>query len=269
MCLVPRVTSTSLFIGSDLLIIWPNYGWVLGSCVQPSTVMKYKKLLKCSSFTIAHDADNVRIYRVGVKYLMEAEFIMGDHQGFFDENCSPEECLERIQSLFNDENTNPESSFDLQYLDQLLMKLHSQNPEFHLINKRVASFVRDVATFYPDAVCHLLLIHLPDLSDPIPFVDIMASLFCFAAPSLVVEAFKHLKLLLKRDNRLLLPVLMAMSDLPLPDNLLQELCIFAEDAINILDEVELPALFRTLLRSLCPSRAERAILKLRDEVRLQ
>lgn len=193
---------------------------------------------------------------------------MADYQSFFEENYSPEECLVRIQSLFNDENTNTESLFDLQYLDQLLAKLHLQSPESHLINKRVASFVRDVATFYPDAVCHLLLIHLSDLSDPIPFVSIIASLFCFAVPSLVAEAFKQLKILPERDNRLLLPVIGAMADLPLPDNLLQELCILAEDAIQVLDEIELPALFRTLLRSLCPSRAERAILKLRDEVRL-
>ena len=193
---------------------------------------------------------------------------MADHPDFFKENYSPEECLERIQSLFNDENTNTESLFDLQYLDQLLTKLHLQSPKSDLINKRVASLMRDVATFYPDAVCHLLLIHLPDLSDPIPFVDTVASLFCFAVPSLVAEAFKQLKLLPERDNRLLLPVIGAMADLPLPDNLLQELCIIAEDAIQVLDEIELPALFRTLLRSLCPSRAERAILKLREEVRL-
>ena len=194
---------------------------------------------------------------------------MADYQGYFEENYSLEECLERIQSLFYDENANTESVFDLRYVDQLLTRLHIQSPESHLINKRVASLVRDVATFNPDTVCHLLLIHLSNLWDPIPFVDIMASLFCFAVPLLVTEAFKQLKSLPERDKRFLLPVIGAMADLPLPDNLLQELCLLAEDAIQVLDEIELPALFRTLLRSLCPNRAERAILKLRDQVRLR
>lgn len=190
---------------------------------------------------------------------------MTDRCGLFEEGLSLEECLERVQVLFYDESTNTESLLNLNYLDELLSKLHLHNPEPSSVIKNVASFVRDMATFHPNA-CHLLLIHLPHLPDPIPFIDIMASMFCVASPSLIADAVAQLKLLPERDSRLLLPVIAAMADLPLPADLLLELYNLAEEALETLEETELPALFRTLLKSLCPLRAERTLLKLRDEV---
>lgn len=189
-----------------------------------------------------------------------------DHcHSLFDDDLTLEECLERVQVLFYDESTNSESLMNLNYLDELLSKLHQPGPQSTTVIRRVASFVRDVATFHPNA-CHLLLIHLPYLLDPIPFIEIMPSMFCIASPSLVVEAATQLKILPERDCRLLLPVLCAMADLHLTGTLLEELYSLAEEAIGTLEEAELPALFRAILKSLCPLRAERAMLKLRDEV---
>ena len=184
----------------------------------------------------------------------------------FDEGLSLENCLERVQVLFYDDSTNSESFLNLDYLDELLFKLRRYSGRQNAVVKSIATFVRDVATCHPNA-CHLLLIHLPYLPDPIPFVDIMASMFCVASPALVAEAVMQLKLLPERDKSLLLPVISTIADLPLPAILLSELYQLAEGAIDILDETELPALFRTLLKSLCPQRARRALLKLRNEVR--
>jgi hypothetical protein len=189
-----------------------------------------------------------------------------DHRhGLFEDDLTLEECLERVQVLFYDESTNSESPMSLNYLDELLSKLHQPSHQSTTVTRRVASFVRDVATFHPNA-CHLLLIHLPQLLDPIPFIEIMPSMFCIASPSLVVEAATQLKILPERDCRLLLPVLCAMADLHLTGSLLDELYSLAEEAIGTLEEAELPALFRAILKSLCPLRAERAMLRLRDEV---
>ena len=184
----------------------------------------------------------------------------------FERSLSLDECLERVQVLFHDESTDSESSSNLDYLDELFFKLRLHTGRSNPVVKRIATFVRDVATCHPNA-CHLLLIHLPHLSDPVPFVDIVASMFCVASPALVRQAVMQLKLLPESDSSLLLPVIGAMADLPLPPDLVSELYLLAEEAIDILDETELPALFRTLLKSLCPLRARKALLKLRNEVR--
>jgi hypothetical protein len=186
-------------------------------------------------------------------------------ESLFEEGLPLQECLERVQVLFYDESTNSESQPSLKYLNDLLLMLSRQRDVSSSVIKSIASFVRDLATFHPNA-CHLLLIYLPDLPDPRPFIDIMASMFSVAPPSLVAEAAAQLKLLPEQDSRLLLPVIGAMADLPLSATLLLELHQLAEDAIDRVDEADLPALFRTLLKSLCPFRAEKALLKLRHEV---
>ena len=189
-----------------------------------------------------------------------------DHRhGLFEDELTLEKCLERVQVLFYDEITNSESLMNLNYLDELLSKLHEPSHQSNTVTRRVASFVRDVATFHPNA-CHLLLIHLPYLLDPVPFIEIMPPMFCIASPSLIIEAVAQLKVLPERDSRLLLPVLCAMADLHLKGNLLEEFYSLAEEAIGTLEEAELPALFRAILKSVCPLRAGRTILKLRDEV---
>ena len=183
----------------------------------------------------------------------------------FDEGLPLEDCFRRVQVLFYDEGTNTESTTSLEYLDELLLMLQYQTNRSSAVVKSIASFVRDVATYHPNA-CHYLLIHLVSLPDPIPFMDVMASMFCVASPSLVTEAVKQLKLLPERDSTLLLPVIAVMADLPLSPDLLSELYELAEGAIDRVEESELPALFRTLLKSLCPQKAEKTLLKIRNEV---
>jgi hypothetical protein len=183
----------------------------------------------------------------------------------FEDGLSLEECLQRVQVLFYDENTNTDSILDLSYIDELLSRLEFDNDESSTVIKNIASFVRDVATYHPNA-CHLLLIHLPNFRDPIPLINIMPSMFCVASPSLVAAAVTQLKLLPIKDSKYLLPVIGIIADLPLTDGLLEELYGLGESAIDTLEESELPALFRILMKSVCPSRAERALLKIRDEV---
>jgi hypothetical protein len=190
--------------------------------------------------------------------------MIDDGTSLFDQNLSLLECLERVQVLFSDESTNLESQLNLKYLDELLLKLRLQSGPSDAI-KSIAYFVRDVATFHPNA-CHLLLIHLPHLFDPVPFIDIMASMFSVASPSLVAEAVTQLKCLLEQDSALLLPVIGAMADMPLPAHFLLELHQLAERAIDMVEESDLPSLFRILLKSLCPLKAKSALHKLRNEV---
>lgn len=190
--------------------------------------------------------------------------MIADGISLFDQNLTLLDCSERVQVLFSDESTSSESQLNLKYLDELLLKLRLQSGPIEAV-KSIASFVRDVATFHPNA-CHLLLIHLPHLSDPVPFIDIMASMFSVASPSLVAEAVTQLKYLPEQDSRLLLPVIGAMADMPLPAHLLLELHQLAERAIDMVEESDLPSLFRILLKSLCPLKAESALHKLRNEV---
>lgn len=183
----------------------------------------------------------------------------------FEDGLSLEECLRRVQVLFYDENTNTDSMLDLSYLDELLSRLEFDNDESSTVIKNIASFVRDVATYHPNA-CHLLLIHLPNFRDPLPLINIMPSMFCVASPSLVAAAVTQLKLLPIKDSKYLLPVIGIIADLPLTDGLSEELYSLGESAIDTLEESELPALFRILMKSVCPARAESALLKIRDEV---
>lgn len=183
----------------------------------------------------------------------------------FEDGLSLEECLQRVKVLFYDESTNTDSILDLSYLDELLSKLEFDSNDSSDVIKNIASFVRDVATYHPNA-CHLLLIHLPNFRDPLPLINIMPSMFCVASLSLVTEAVAQLKSLVRKDSKFLLPVIGVMADLPLTDSLLEELYSLGESAIVTLEETELPALFRILMKSMYPSRAERALLKIRDEV---
>ena len=159
--------------------------------------------------------------------------MMIDRMSLFDEGLSIDKCFERVKTLFFNENTlgNARSS-NLDYLDELLALLHEPNRPIDVV-KRIALFVRDVAMNHPHA-CDLLLIHLPDLSDPTPFIDTLASMFISTSPALVADAFKQLRKLPERDSRLLLPVIGTMADLPLPADLLLELYLLAGEGQGLL-----------------------------------
>jgi hypothetical protein len=71
-----------------------------------------------------------------------------------------------------------------------------------------------------------------------------------ASPLLLKEVFEQLHSLLTSDNQLILPVINALVDLPLSDELTSELVALTEEAIAIADESDVPFLFRTLLNNL-------------------
>jgi hypothetical protein len=149
-------------------------------------------------------------------------------------------------------------------LADFFTKLKCGPNETSSVLKDAASFIRDVAAFHP-SVSHLLLINLPQLPDPVPFLDILPSIFSTESPLLIDEAFWQLKALLDCDSRLLVPIINVMVDLPLPSGLLAELSNITEGAITIVDESDLPALFRTLLKSAAALRMHKSILCFRDE----
>ena len=189
----------------------------------------------------------------------------------FGEACtSLQDCFERVKVLFEDDDTSNAGS-NLVYIDELLSMVRFTNhhaddhADDSALVKNVAQFVRDVSVFHPNA-CHLLLIHLPHVSDPTPFVEVMPSMFCVAPASLVQEAALQLHLLAKSDSRLLLPVIAALSEFPLAVAQQVTMLQMAEDAVDIVDESDLPVLCRILLKSMCPLKSERIILKIRREM---
>ena len=131
--------------------------------------------------------------------------------------------------------------------------------------KNISHFVRDISVFHPH-VCHLLVIHLPHFPNPIPFIETMPTMFCVAPASLVQEAALQLHVLAESDSHLLLPVIAALSEFPLAISQQQMMLQMAEDAVDIIDESDLPVLCRILLKSICPYKSERIILKIRREM---
>ena len=179
--------------------------------------------------------------------------------------CSLEEKLQSMKVLFDDENPSVANG-DLSSISELLYMVQQEIcPRDNAMFKSVASFIRDIAAFCPN-VCHILLIHLPLLPDPIPFIEIIPAVFCVTSPSLLAEVTKQLKSLCRSNHRLLLPVIATLTELPLPSELLFDLNEFIESAIDVVDEGDLPLLCRTLFKSLTSTRGEQAVLLLRSEV---
>jgi hypothetical protein len=74
----------------------------------------------------------------------------------------------------------------------------------------------------------LLLVHLASLPEPLPFVEIVPALFSVAAtPALMEDVVSQLKMLLETDHRLLLPIIGALVDVPLPQHLAPQLAELA------------------------------------------
>jgi hypothetical protein len=80
------------------------------------------------------------------------------------------------------------------------------------------------------------------------------------------DVVSQLKMLLETDHRLLLPIIGALVDVPLPQHLAPQLAELAENAISVVDESDLPVLFRTLIKSLGLVNPEQTALRLRREM---
>jgi hypothetical protein len=131
--------------------------------------------------------------------------------------------------------------------------------------KDVASFLRDVAAYHP-IVSQLLLENLPLLHDPLPFLEVMSSVLSIESPPVVEAAFQRLKDLMNDNNRFLMPAINAIVDLPLNIAQQEEFVDIAEKSIAVVEESDLPALFRTLLKSISPHKVSRAVLRFREEL---
>lgn len=132
--------------------------------------------------------------------------------------------------------------------------------------KSIANLVRDL-TFQHLNVRHILLAHLSTIPDPIAFIEIVPQIFSIeSTPSLIEEVVGQLRELLELDNRLLLPVIGAMADLPLPRSASAVLCELAEVAVTSVDEEDWPVLFRMLLKSIHLVDSQQITLRLRREV---
>ena len=82
---------------------------------------------------------------------------------------------------------------------------------------------------------------------PAVIVDVISQISGASEPevNLIVEQFKEL---LKGDRELLVPILGSLADLTLPESLCMETFHLATAALSIVDEGDLPAVVRTLLR---------------------
>ena len=116
--------------------------------------------------------------------------------------------------------------------------------------KNAAHLVLEVGVVHASTVGSVLLNRLDELLQPIPFVEIFPSVFGMASPLLLDEVFEQLQNLQSRDNKCILPVINALVDLPLTAELKNKLVALTEEAINIVDESDIPFLFRTLLNNL-------------------
>ena len=132
--------------------------------------------------------------------------------------------------------------------------------------REIAIFVRNTGMQHID-VRNVLIQHIMRLPDPLPFIEIVPTLFSVAVASDVVEKVaKHLQLLLQQDTKLLLPVIGALVELPLPRNEALQLTRLAEIAMTMADEADLPMLIRTLLKSLAVLPEKHMVQSIRREV---
>lgn len=114
--------------------------------------------------------------------------------------------------------------------------------------KKVADFVLEISnTMQASTVGSVLLSYLDILPQPIPFLEIVPSLFGMASPHQLQEVFNTLKSI---DNQFIGPVINAVVDLPLTPEMKIELVSLTETAIHSVDEKDIPFLFRTLLNNL-------------------
>ena len=135
------------------------------------------------------------------------------------------------------------------------------------LSKHIATFVLNVSMQHL-SVRSVLLVHLLRLPDPLPYIEVVPSLFSVAvAPDMVQKVAQQLQQLLQRDPQLLLPVIGALVELPLPRSLAPQLARLAEVALAMADEGDLPMLVRTLLKSLALLPEKHVVQSIRREAR--
>jgi hypothetical protein len=116
--------------------------------------------------------------------------------------------------------------------------------------KQVADLVLEIGILQAYAVGPAVLHQLSSLPQPVPFVEIIPALYGMSSPLQLQEVFEQLQSLLSTDNQYILPVINSLVDLPLSAELKTKLVFLTEEVISIVDETDIPFLFRTLLNNL-------------------
>jgi hypothetical protein len=134
--------------------------------------------------------------------------------------------------------------------------------------KSAAQLLRDISALTPSHVAQVLIVHLPSLHDPRPFLDVLPTLLMGSPPSIVEDAVKQLKVVLEDDQSLLLPVISALVNMPLSEACIADLMMLTEHALSVADESDFPFLFRTILKSshLNADKASHTLLVIRQQV---
>lgn len=136
------------------------------------------------------------------------------------------------------------------------------------ISQDIALLLRDASVSYP-YVCDVLLVHLLDLVDPIPFLDQMPTIFLTANSLQIEQAIERLKQLSESDGSLLLPAISAATNLPLTPSSVPLLLEMSELAVAVVDEGDIPFLFRTVLKGLAVAKLDGVLSKIRKEVEVE
>ena len=168
--------------------------------------------------------------------------------------------LQQAKFLIEDHENSESVSM---VIDSLLSSVSAQESAPAL--RSTALFVRDVSILNPN-VCHVLILHLATLPDPLSFIEVVPSMFAVAAAPLVQEICRQLVGLMSTRPDYLLPCMAALLELPLPELLKPQVSRVTERAIAAAAAVDLPKLFRILFKSIGALDASRTVGKLRSQV---
>ena len=150
-------------------------------------------------------------------------------------------------------------------IEMLLMTASSQALNNRPLLQSIAVTIRNLYSIYPQ-ISAVLITYLPTLPHPLPFVEILPILFVMERPLQINKLLIVLYELLDSNNALLLPVIHVMTELPLSKKQSRKLSKLAESAIAIVEEEDLPSLFKILMRSMDATNSRRICSFLRIEV---
>ncbi len=148
-------------------------------------------------------------------------------------------------------------------IDELFNSIKMYDDDNTSIFSAIVKYILDLSLINPN-ICYVVVSHIASLPKPIPFIEMCPAMFCMTNVSLITDLVEQLVILYESDSRNILPVIGAMVELSLPNNLMPKLAYLVENAILIVEENDIPTLFRTILKSLASSSSgEKTVLKLK------
>ena len=173
-----------------------------------------------------------------------------------------------IERVFNNIQGGEDDSADHNVgtagiIDELFNSIKIYDDDNVSIFSAIVKYILDLSLINPN-ICYVVVSHIASLPKPIPFIEMCPAMFCMTNVSLITDLVEQLMILYESDNRNILPVIGAMVELSLPNNLIPKLAYLVENAILIVEENDIPTLFRTILKSLTSSSSgEKTVLKLK------